>query len=223
MLRVLSVVALEQFGAHFGPHGLSQRGPRRVLRRGVPGGIDRNCVWERHDLSLEHFPRGNLFDMVDPPSLALGASGVDDAQSDSGAPTVPPASCDSVTSNVELKCELQRTDEQSDPELSHLDLPVPLTPFSSDYSRTVELERALVAEAAMKTTEAVGREDMVFEDEWLLVFNKPSGIYSEHVLATVKTMLGYHNSSQTAADTPDERASCLPLGICSVLHISLLV
>ncbi|KAL2644851.1 hypothetical protein R1flu_012438 [Riccia fluitans] len=67
--------------------------------------------------------------------------------------------------------------------------PVPLTPFSGETEKAIEYDRAMVAESAMKSGPAIGRSDILFEDEWLMVINKPCGIYSEHVLATIPSLL----------------------------------
>lgn len=67
--------------------------------------------------------------------------------------------------------------------------PSPMSPFAGAKSKEIEYKRALVAEAAMKAVPAIGKDDVLFEDEWLMVVNKPRGFYSEHVFATVQSML----------------------------------
>ncbi|XP_024360654.1 RNA pseudouridine synthase 1 [Physcomitrium patens] len=69
-----------------------------------------------------------------------------------------------------------------------LDYPVPLSPVPSQLSNEVELQRALVAEAAMKSRPAIGRESVLFEDEWLIIVNKPRGLYSGHVFETMPSL-----------------------------------
>ncbi|KAL3698715.1 hypothetical protein R1sor_012791 [Riccia sorocarpa] len=80
--------------------------------------------------------------------------------------------------------------------------PVPLTPFSGEAEKAIEYERAMVAEAAMKSRAAISRSDILFEDEWLMVINKPSGIYSEHVLATIPSLL--QTTTQEVPDSSSE-------------------
>lgn len=90
--------------------------------------------------------------------------------------------------------------EESDGEVESdrdIDYPVPLSPFAGELSKEVELQRALVAEAAMKAGPAIGRESVLFEDDWLMVVNKPRGLYCEHVFATVASLCSSSGSSLT--------------------------
>jgi 23S rRNA-/tRNA-specific pseudouridylate synthase len=77
-----------------------------------------------------------------------------------------------------------------------LEYPVPMSPFAGELSKEVELQRALVAEAAMKSGPAIGRESVLFEDEWIMIVNKPRGLYCEHVFATVPSLLSSSGESQ---------------------------
>lgn len=65
------------------------------------------------------------------------------------------------------------------------EFPIPLSPFGGESAKQIEYARAMVAEAAMKAGPAISRQDVLFEDEWLLVVNKPRGLYSEHVFESV--------------------------------------
>ncbi|CAM6116545.1 unnamed protein product [Calypogeia fissa] len=67
--------------------------------------------------------------------------------------------------------------------------PVPLSPLSGELAKSIEYERAMVAEAAVKSGPAMTRSGVLFEDEWLIVINKPCGVYCEHVLATIPSLL----------------------------------
>eukprot|EP00249_Psilotum_nudum_P004513 c18027_g1_i1 orf=154-1137(-) len=75
--------------------------------------------------------------------------------------------------------------------------PVPISPISGEDAKKIEFDRAMVAEASMRSSvPAFGKEDVLFEDEWLLVINKPSGVYSGHVLASVSQILDATDDSQ---------------------------
>ncbi|CAM8922927.1 unnamed protein product [Rhodiola kirilowii] len=62
--------------------------------------------------------------------------------------------------------------------------PKPLSPPLPAKSKSVELSRAMTATAASSLFK-LSRSDVVFEDEWLIVVNKPQGVYCERVLASV--------------------------------------
>lgn len=81
-----------------------------------------------------------------------------------------------------------------------MDYPVPMSPFAGERSKEVELQRALVAEAAMKSGPAIGRENVLFEDDWLMIVNKPRGLYCEHVFATVPSLSSSSGLSLTLLD-----------------------
>ncbi|CAN6467904.1 unnamed protein product [Victoria cruziana] len=69
--------------------------------------------------------------------------------------------------------------------------PVPLSPPPPMLSKNLELERAMSASA--KSSDSlllISRNDFVYEDEWLVVVNKPSGVYCERVLSSVSCLLG---------------------------------
>jgi hypothetical protein len=69
------------------------------------------------------------------------------------------------------------------------EFPIPLSPFGGESAKQIEYARAMVAEAAMKAGPAISRQDVLFEDDWLLVVNKPRGLYSEHVFESVLSNL----------------------------------
>uniref|UniRef100_A0A7N0U810 Pseudouridine synthase RsuA/RluA-like domain-containing protein n=1 Tax=Kalanchoe fedtschenkoi TaxID=63787 RepID=A0A7N0U810_KALFE len=66
--------------------------------------------------------------------------------------------------------------------------PKPLSPPLPAISKSVELSRAMTA-AAKSSVFNLSRSDVVFEDEWLIVVNKPQGVYCERVLASVPDVL----------------------------------
>lgn len=78
-----------------------------------------------------------------------------------------------------------------------VDYPVPMSPFAGELSKDVELQRALVAEAAMISGPAIGRENVLFEDDWLMIVNKPRGLYCEHVFATVPALSSSSGETQS--------------------------
>lgn len=80
----------------------------------------------------------------------------------------------------------------------NVDFPIPMSPFAGELSKEVELNRALIAEAAMKAGPAISKEDVLFEDAWLIVVNKPRGLYCEHVFATIPSLLISKGTSHTS-------------------------
>ncbi|KAF3779743.1 RNA pseudouridine synthase 1 [Nymphaea thermarum] len=75
--------------------------------------------------------------------------------------------------------------------------PVPLSPPPPLLSKNLELERALSASA--KSSDSlllISRNDFVYEDEWLVVVNKPSGVYCERVLSSVSRLLEAESSPE---------------------------
>ncbi|XP_078168410.1 pseudouridine synthase family protein [Carex rostrata] len=81
------------------------------------------------------------------------------------------------------------------PELDAIktDFPVPLTPPYPALSKDVELRRAMSASAR---SGAKFEFDVVFEDEWISVVNKPAGIYCEAILSSLSS-----SSSSIGANT----------------------
>ncbi|KAI5076644.1 hypothetical protein GOP47_0008709 [Adiantum capillus-veneris] len=79
------------------------------------------------------------------------------------------------------------SDAAGDALTSH-EWPLPLSPLSGEHAKAVELERALRAEAVMASQPAFAASDIIYQDQWLIVINKPSGVYSGHVLSTVSSM-----------------------------------
>ncbi|KAL8171749.1 hypothetical protein V2J09_023553 [Rumex salicifolius] len=79
---------------------------------------------------------------------------------------------------------------QDDSKLETLTLiyPTPLSPPLSSLSKEVELSRAMSA-SARSSLFSLSRDDVVFEDEWLIVVNKPPGIYCENVLSSIPRLL----------------------------------
>lgn len=68
--------------------------------------------------------------------------------------------------------------------------PVPVSPLPPCHSNKVEQLRAERAVFSAKHGPAFSCRDICYEDEWIVVVNKPSGIYSEHVVASVPSVLG---------------------------------
>ncbi|KAG6408600.1 hypothetical protein SASPL_131618 [Salvia splendens] len=68
------------------------------------------------------------------------------------------------------------------------DYPVPLSPPPPLLSKNVELNRALTA-SSKSSIFSLSRNDVLFEDEWLIAVNKPQGIYCESILSSVRKLL----------------------------------
>ncbi|XP_043718853.1 RNA pseudouridine synthase 1 isoform X2 [Telopea speciosissima] len=79
--------------------------------------------------------------------------------------------------------------------------PVPLSPPFPLISKQIELNRALSA-SSKSTLFTLSRSDVVFEDEYLIVVNKPRGIYCETVLSAIPRLL--HDSQGTGIKNPQE-------------------
>lgn len=78
------------------------------------------------------------------------------------------------------------------------DFPKPLSRPPPELSRQVEYDRAMRAEAAVKAGPALSRNELIYEDEWMIAVNKPSGVYCEHVLSSIPDLLASSPSSAGA-------------------------
>lgn len=67
--------------------------------------------------------------------------------------------------------------------------PTPLSPPYPAVSKEVELRRAMTAAARSGAFELTAGK-IVFEDEWLAVANKPSGVYCETILSSFSSLRG---------------------------------
>ncbi|XP_050380531.1 RNA pseudouridine synthase 1 [Argentina anserina] len=74
--------------------------------------------------------------------------------------------------------------------------PVPLSPPLPLISKNMELARAMSA-SSKSSLFSLSRNDVVYEDQWLTVVNKPQGIYCEGVLESVPKFL--FNSAESVA------------------------
>ncbi|XP_071725556.1 RNA pseudouridine synthase 1 [Rutidosis leptorrhynchoides] len=72
--------------------------------------------------------------------------------------------------------------------------PVPLSPPLPLISKDIELNRAMSA-SSKSSLFTINKSDVLFEDEWLIAFNKPQGVYCETILASVPTLL-LNNSTE---------------------------
>ncbi|KAI4364654.1 hypothetical protein MLD38_020714 [Melastoma candidum] len=68
------------------------------------------------------------------------------------------------------------------------DYPKPLSPPLPAASKQIELSRAMSATSRSDLLE-ISEGDVVYEDEWLLVVNKPQGVYCENILNSVRRLL----------------------------------
>ncbi|XP_077217800.1 pseudouridine synthase family protein [Tasmannia lanceolata] len=79
-----------------------------------------------------------------------------------------------------------KTDDQNSSKT--LIYPTPLSPPFPPISKQIELNRAISA-SSKSTLFSLSRTDIIFEDESLIVVNKPSGIYCEDVLSSIPRLL----------------------------------
>ncbi|KAI3957874.1 hypothetical protein MKW92_047446 [Papaver armeniacum] len=89
-------------------------------------------------------------------------------------------------------------------EETHLsDYPKPLSPPLPAISKEIELNRALSA-TSKSTSFSLTPKDVIFEDEWMVIVNKPQGIYCETVLSSVPQLL---NNKTDLTDSKTETNS----------------
>ncbi|XP_076939685.1 RNA pseudouridine synthase 1-like [Bidens hawaiensis] len=74
--------------------------------------------------------------------------------------------------------------------------PVPVSPPLPLISKDIELRRALSA-SSKSSLFSLRRCDVIHEDDWLIAFNKPPGVYCEAFLASVPTLLNHSQSKKT--------------------------
>ncbi|KAL4202458.1 hypothetical protein AMTRI_Chr02g221210 [Amborella trichopoda] len=97
---------------------------------------------------------------------------------------------------------VQHTEETlTQPPPKTLDFPIPLTRHPPPISKQVELDRAMAASA--KSAFSITKSDVIYEDQWLIAINKPSGVYCDHVLASIPRLLGVSPES-SGAENPLE-------------------
>ncbi|WCJ43039.1 hypothetical protein M5689_023805 [Euphorbia peplus] len=72
--------------------------------------------------------------------------------------------------------------------------PVPLSPPLPSISKEIEVARAMSA-ASRKTLFSLSRNDVLYEDQWLIAVNKPQGIYCETVLESIPSLLADSTAS----------------------------
>ncbi|KMT13832.1 hypothetical protein BVRB_4g076770 [Beta vulgaris subsp. vulgaris] len=89
---------------------------------------------------------------------------------------------------------MEETHLTNDPKISSSSqYPTPLSPPFPLYSKQIELNRAMAA-SSRSSLFSLSRNDVIFEDQWLLVVNKPSGIYCESVLSSAPHLLQQSSS-----------------------------
>ncbi|KAF8401342.1 hypothetical protein HHK36_012276 [Tetracentron sinense] len=83
--------------------------------------------------------------------------------------------------------------------------PTPLSPPLPAISKQIELNRAMSA-SSKSSLFSLSPSDIVFEDEWLIVVNKPQGIYCESVLSAIPRLLEDSTNSMRlgSQNTPPE-------------------
>ncbi|XP_010549521.1 PREDICTED: RNA pseudouridine synthase 1 [Tarenaya hassleriana] len=88
-----------------------------------------------------------------------------------------------------LNCFAMEARQELDTTESHIsqsspDYPKPLSPPPPPISKDLELRRAMEA-SSRSSLWNLTRDDVLYEDEWLIAVNKPKGIYCEAVLSSV--------------------------------------
>ncbi|KAF6143333.1 hypothetical protein GIB67_001277 [Kingdonia uniflora] len=77
--------------------------------------------------------------------------------------------------------------------------PIPLSPPLPAISKQIELNRAMSA-SSKSALFSLSSDDIVFQDEWIIVVNKPMGVYCESVLASVPQFLTDSATPSTTAE-----------------------
>lgn len=67
--------------------------------------------------------------------------------------------------------------------------PTPLSPPLPPISKQIELNRAMSA-SSRASLFSVSPVDVLFQDDWLIVVNKPQGVYCEAVLSSIPRIFG---------------------------------
>ncbi|XVE63119.1 hypothetical protein DITRI_Ditri06bG0174300 [Diplodiscus trichospermus] len=83
--------------------------------------------------------------------------------------------------------------------------PAPLSPPLPSISKDIEFSRAMTA-SSKSSFFGLSRNDVLYEDEWLIAVNKPQGIYCDSVLASISRFL----SGSTESDRLSEGNQASP-------------
>ncbi|KAK9735653.1 hypothetical protein RND81_04G217700 [Saponaria officinalis] len=101
---------------------------------------------------------------------------------------------------------------------SKLNYPIPLSPQLPAISKEIELNRAMSA-SSRSSLFVISRVHVIFEDQWLLVVNKPSGIYCENVLSSASSVL-FHDSDDSTGPREFHLANRLDRDTSGVMIIT---
>ncbi|KAJ0244083.1 RNA pseudouridine synthase 1 [Hirschfeldia incana] len=71
---------------------------------------------------------------------------------------------------------------------TNLDYPKPVTAPPPPISKDIELKRAIEA-SSKSSLFNLTRDDVLYEDEWLMAVNKPKGVYCESVLSSAPKII----------------------------------
>ncbi|OVA02542.1 Pseudouridine synthase [Macleaya cordata] len=85
-----------------------------------------------------------------------------------------------------------KTNDTNDTQLSNY--PTPLSPPLPAISKELELNRAMSA-SSKSSLLSLSSKDVIFDDEWMVVVNKPQGIYCETVLSSIPQLLNSSTDS----------------------------
>ncbi|PIA25327.1 hypothetical protein AQUCO_11800014v1 [Aquilegia coerulea] len=102
----------------------------------------------------------------------------------------------SITTNLKFLCnsshrlvmEDQTINENKSNDPKPSDYPIPLSPPLPAISKQIELNRAMSA-SSLSSLFSLSSKDVIFEDEWLIVVNKPQGVYCENLLSSIPSLL----------------------------------
>ncbi|KAH9618017.1 hypothetical protein KSS87_008644 [Heliosperma pusillum] len=104
----------------------------------------------------------------------------------STSPNSPNSMSQQHSNSSSMKQELNTQIQQNDPSMS--DYPTPLSPPLPAISKDIELNRAMSA-SSNSSLFLLSKDDIIFQDQWLFVVNKPSGVYCETLLSSAPALI----------------------------------
>ncbi|XP_074307886.1 RNA pseudouridine synthase 1 [Silene latifolia] len=94
----------------------------------------------------------------------------------------------------------QQVNTENEP--SMWDYPIPLSPPLPAISKDIELSRAMSA-SSNSSLFLLSKDDVIFEDQWLFVVNKPSGVYCETLLSSAPALIQQQQQQQQPFDSTE--------------------
>ncbi|KAF8088690.1 hypothetical protein N665_0532s0050 [Sinapis alba] len=104
-----------------------------------------------------------------------------------------------------LANSIKAMEARHDLHITNLDYPKPISAPPPPISKDIELKRA--TEASSKSSLFnLTRDDVLYEDEWLMAVNKPKGVYCESVLSSAPKIIAdssneFHLANRLDRDT----------------------